>query len=138
MAEILARCGYRCDLCPGYVDNIKSDEDRQRVSDGWFKYIGVRVPLEEIGCRGCLEKEEPADQDCPVRPCVQEKGLDNCGYCREFPCSKLNTRMNFFENRFGDLLSTIPKDDFDKFIKPYISKGRLTKIYFEIIEGKDD
>ena len=37
MAEILARCGYRCDLCPGYVGNIQSIEDKQRVSDGWFK-----------------------------------------------------------------------------------------------------
>ena len=128
MAEILARCGYRCDLCPAYVGNIHSVEDRQRVSDGWFKYFGFRIPVEEIGCHGCLDEEELIDQECPVRPCVNERGLDNCGYCREFPCDKLKTRMDFLEDPSGDLLS-VPKDDFDKFIKPYISKDRLQKIH---------
>jgi len=134
MAEILARCGYRCDLCPAYVGNIHSAEDRQSVSDGWFKYLGFRIPVEDIGCRGCLDEEEAIDQECPVRPCVNEKGFDNCGYCREFPCDRLKTRMDFLEDRSGDLPS-IPKDDFDKFIKPYMSKDRLQKIHAKM-EGK--
>lgn len=66
--KILARCGYRCDLCPGYIENIHSDEDRQRVSDGWFTYIGVRYLPDEIECRGCLDEEEPADPDCLSAP----------------------------------------------------------------------
>lgn len=44
MTEVLARCGYRCDLCPAYHDNVSSDADRQRTSDGWHKYFGFRVP----------------------------------------------------------------------------------------------
>jgi len=127
MKEILARCGYRCDLCPGYSGNIESAEDRQWCSDGWFRYIGIRYAPDEIGCHGCLDEEEPADPDCPVRPCVKEKGLDNCAYCEEFPCEKLKTRMNFFEDRLGDL-TKVPKEDYTMFIEPYVSKNRLLKI----------
>ena len=127
MKEILARCGYRCDLCPGYNGNLHTPEDKQRTSDGWFKYIGIRYSPDEIGCEGCLDEKEPADTECPVRPCVKEKGLENCGYCEDLPCDKLKTRMNFFEDRLGDL-SKIPKDDYTLFIEPYVSKERLFKI----------
>ena len=127
MKEILARSGYRCDLCPGYSGNIHSAEDRQQCSDGWFKYIGIRYAPEEIGCRGCLDEEEPADPNCPVRPCVKEKGLDNCAYCGDFPCDKLKTRMNFFEDRLGDL-TKIPKEDYATFIEPYMSKNHLLRV----------
>lgn len=127
MKKVMARCGYRCDLCPGYIGNIHSDQDRKQVSDGWFTYIGVRYPPEEIGCRGCLDEEEPADPNCPVRPCVEEKGLDTCAFCEEFACDKLKTRMNFFEERLGDL-SNIPEEDYNKFIRPYMSKERLLRI----------
>ena len=133
MAEILACCGYRCDLCPGYAGDIQSFEDKQKVSDGWFKYGGFRVPPEEISCQGCLSEEEPADQDCPVRPCANEKGLDNCGHCPDLPCDKLKTRMNFFEERLGDF-SSVPEEDYDRYIKPYFSKNRLLKIRAKIGE----
>jgi len=127
MKEIIARCGYRCDLCPGYVENVSGPADQQRVHDGWLKYVGADVPLEEIGCKGCLAPGESPDSDCPVRPCVIQRGLDNCAPCDDFPCEKLHTRMDFMENRYGDF-SAIPPEDFDLFIRPYLSKDRLLAI----------
>jgi hypothetical protein len=135
MKEILARCGYRCDLCPGYSGNIHGLEDKQRCSDGWFKYIGVRYNPDEIGCQGCLNEEEIADPDCPVRPCVKEKGFNTCGECQEFACENLKTRMNFFENRLGDL-TKIPKKDYILFIEPYMSENRLLKIWKSVKDEK--
>jgi hypothetical protein len=129
MTEILARCGYRCDLCPAYLKNLHSFEDRQRVSDGWVKYVGVKVPPEQLGCHGCLEKGQSPDPGCPIRPCVLEQGLENCAYCEEFSCcDKLDSRMNFMEKRYGDF-SGIPEDDFHRFIQPYLSKERLLAIW---------
>lgn len=126
--KIIARCGYRCDLCPGYYENAKTDEDRQRTSEGWFKYVGGdKIPPETIHCKGCLDPVEKADSKCPVRPCVIQIGIDHCGYCSDFPCEKLNTRMLYFNRRLGDL-TKIPKNDYEGFIKPYISKDFLTKV----------
>jgi hypothetical protein len=126
MTEILARCGYRCDLCPGYTGNIHSDKDRQETSDGWYKYAGFRIAPADINCPGCFGKET-ADKECPVRPCVIQKKLDNCGHCPEMPCDKLLTRMNFVEERLR-VLTNVPENDYDKFLKPYASKDRLMKI----------
>jgi hypothetical protein len=134
MAEILARCGYRCDLCPAYCGNIKSEADRQKVSDGWFKYGGFRVKPEEINCQGCTDGNKTLDSACPVLPCVKSKNIRNCGYCPEMPCENLKTRMNFFENRLGET-SDIPADDFNIFIKPYLSKGVLLEIQAQAKKG---
>lgn len=125
--RIIAKCGYRCDLCPGFLQNVKTDNDRQKCSDGWFKYVGDKVPPETIHCKGCLDPIEKADSKCPVRPCVIQKDIENCGYCDDFPCEKLNTRMLYFNRRLGDL-TKIPKEDYEVFIKPYISKDLLSDI----------
>jgi hypothetical protein len=127
MAEILARCGYRCDLCPGYTGNIHSDKDRQEASDGWYKYAGFRLAPEDINCPGCSGNNATLDKECPVRPCVMQKKLDNCGQCPDMPCEKLDTRMNFVEERLR-VLPNVPENDFDKFLRPYASKARLAKI----------
>lgn len=127
VAEIIARCGYRCDLCPAYVDNVKDDEDRRMTSDGWFKYFGFRVPPEEIGCRGC--SPDCIDKDCPVRPCAEEKGLPNCGRCDEFPCPKVESRMCFIERFLAEHKDlVVPPEDYRRFFTPYEGKERLARI----------
>jgi len=130
MTEILARCGYRCDLCPAFTVNIHCDEDRRKVSDGWFKYFGFRIEPEKINCAGCFDNNRTLDNECPVYPCVAQKGLNSCGYCSDMPCAKLKTRMDFLEERHLDL-SQIPADEYNSFIKPYLSKDRLMKISAE-------
>jgi hypothetical protein len=52
--EILARCGYRSDLCLAYRPNVERDpSSQQRLSDGWYKYSGFRIAAERIRCDGC-------------------------------------------------------------------------------------
>jgi hypothetical protein len=127
MREILTKCGYRCDLCPSYNENIKSEEDKKAVSDGWQKCFGFKIPPEEIGCAGCLNKGKLADSGCPVRPCVIEKDLDNCAYCNEYCCEKLATRLNFVDE-YKKNPANISEEDYNKFVIPYISKPRLHEI----------
>ena len=126
MEAIIAKCGYRCDLCPAYEPNVKSDADIKRMCDAWAKYFGFQIPPEEFsGCAGCIK--EGADPNCPVRPCAIEKDVENCAHCDQFACDKLKTRVNFVEEKIKDF-SNIPQDDYDLFIKPFISKERLLKI----------
>ncbi len=124
---ILTRCGYRCDLCLAYKENINSNEDRIKISDGWFKYFGFRIPPEDICCDGCLtpEEEEPRliDDTCPVRICVLKKGYDNCARCDEYICDKLESRM---VDR--DDFDPMPEEDHRCFIKPYESRRRLDRL----------
>jgi hypothetical protein len=43
MESIIAKCGYRCDLCPVYEANFKLDPDKQKMCDAWSKYLGGSV-----------------------------------------------------------------------------------------------
>ncbi len=79
MKEVLARCGYRCDLCLAYKPNVEANPDNpKRLSEGWNRYFSLRVPTEKILYDGCLAKNQRLqDQDRPVRLCVIERNLPN-------------------------------------------------------------
>jgi hypothetical protein len=127
MEPIVSKCGYRCDLCPAYETNIKSEADKQRMSDAWNKYCGFDVPPEVIkSCSGCVASG--GDETCTVRPCATEKNLENCAHCEQFGCDKLKSKMDFVEQNVKVKLSDIPEEDYNLFIKPFISKECLQKI----------
>ena len=123
--EILTRCGYRCDLCLAYKNNIETYDQRDFLSDTWYKIYGFRIPAKEIYCEGCISSGIPVliDKSCPVRPCVTEKGLENCSQCKDYPCDNFNqrkvTREKFTENK------TVSGKEYSKCIKPYENKARL-------------
>ncbi len=127
MEPILTRCGYRCDLCLAYKPNVeKNPANQQKLSDGWFKYFGFRLPAEEICCDGCmLDNPKLIDQSCPVRPCVIEKGLDNCAQCEQYVCEKLKERLVVLKQVKQRVGAEIPEDDYACFIQPYENKLRL-------------
>jgi len=127
MDPILTRCGYRCDLCLAYKPNVTAHpEYRQTLSDGWFKYFGFRIPPEDIECDGCMsENPKLIDQACPVRPCVIERGLDNCAQCSDYLCDRLKERIVTFEEVRERAGFEIPAQDRLQFIRPYENKARL-------------
>ncbi len=127
---VLTRCGYRCDLCLAYRPNIEKNDRRQLLSDGWHRYFGFRIPSADIICDGCMSSDNPRliDKNCPVRPCVIAKGLENCANCKEYVCDKLKERIvdpAEVKRRYG---RPIPEKDYELFIKPYASRERLDKI----------
>lgn len=128
MEPILTRCGYRCDLCLAYKPNVeKHPENRQKLSDGWHKYFGFRLPPAEICCDGCMSVDPHLiDQGCPVRPCVIERDLENCAQCGDYDgCEKLAQRLVTYEGVEERVAQEIPDDDRECFIKPYENKARL-------------
>lgn len=47
---------------------------------------------EQVHCKGCLEMKLPFwGGECEVKSCCEERGLDHCGVCPEFPCEMLST-----------------------------------------------
>lgn len=127
MEPILTRCGYRCDLCLASEPNVAENPgNRETLSDGWHRYYGFRIPPSEICCDGCMA-DDPVliDQRCPVRPCVVERGLENCSQCHSYPCDRLEERtvtLDEIRRRVGD---DIPEADYQSFIRPYENRRRL-------------
>jgi hypothetical protein len=125
MKEILAKCGYRCDICPAYAPNIGSELEAQKVCEGFHACYGFQLAPATVACAGCLNEGRHIDADCPVRPCVMDKGLDICAQCASFDaCEKLSTRMDFLEP-LQEKLARVSAEDFRKFVVPYQSKPRM-------------
>ena len=45
---------------------------------------------EEAGCKGCVNIDKPFWGVCSVKLCCEERALEHCGKCGEFPCDMLN------------------------------------------------
>jgi hypothetical protein len=127
MEPVLTRCGYRCDLCLAFRPNVENQPSyQQKLSDGWFKYFGFRIPPQQVICDGCMS-ENPMliDQGCPVRPCVIEKGLVNCAQCEHYICEKLTQRLVVLKEIKDRFNLEISEDDYLCFIRPYENRKRL-------------
>lgn len=127
MNEIFSRCGFRCDLCPAYAPNVDRLIDRQSVSDGWFKYFGFRLPVEEIHCQGCIGENQTIDNGCLIRPCAIARGLDNCAGCEDFDCEKMRSRVDAvasIREKFPDM----PERDYQLLIRPFEGRQNLLRL----------
>ena len=128
MKQVLSYCGYRCDRCPAYRDNLKSPEDRRRVSEAWAKYYDYRVEPGQVECDGCLEASEAPNPNCRVRPCAIEKRLPNCAHCSEFICETLRKQMDAIKPIAEKNVKTMPPEDYERYIRPYESEERLRRL----------
>jgi hypothetical protein len=86
--QMTSPCGLDCFNCAVHQAN-ENQELRAMIS----KRLGV--PLEKASCQGCrnengtigcLNMTEP----CKVYGCIQDKGLDFCHECKDFPCDHLH------------------------------------------------
>lgn len=56
-----------------------------------------QVSPEDINCTGCHAGSQTVFKfcnECEIRMCGVDKEIDNCGYCNEYPCSKLDISFN--------------------------------------------
>ena len=97
MNEIIAKCGLLCNECKAYKATIANDQSmREEVSKEWSKMYGVNIAPEMINCMTC-QSETAQFQYCTVcgvRKCAAGRGLENCGFCADYPCEAIT---KFFE-----------------------------------------
>jgi hypothetical protein len=90
--KMIAFCGITCNDCRTFIATQKNDEElRREVAKLWSTETETLKP-EDMNCDGCLATGRRLYKfcaTCEVRRCGYEKGVENCAYCREFPCVKL-------------------------------------------------
>ena len=136
MEEIQTFCGYRCDLCQFYTKNVKSEKDKEKVSQEFKRIFGYDIKPEDVECVGCKNEGKHADTSCPVRPCALEKGVESCAHCSECICDRLKERINFTEEFLRKNKQPLSDEDIQLYIKPYQSKERVLKINKELLQKK--
>lgn len=88
--HLTAPCGRDCFNCPLYL--AQKDE---RLKHYFAEKYGMAP--EEVPCAGCRDIEGNCNLfkalgfggKCTIYSCVEEKGVEFCGDCDDFPCTKL-------------------------------------------------
>jgi hypothetical protein len=88
--RMIAACGLVCDDCE--IMKATDDEGLATRIAQWFKReLNEEVDPEQIMCAGCTgDRDLHWSPDCWILLCcVDQKRLDFCYECSEFPCAKL-------------------------------------------------
>ncbi|WP_083605552.1 DUF3795 domain-containing protein [Proteiniborus sp. DW1] len=86
-----------CNDCPAFIATENNDlEQKVKLSQEWSS-SDYQVSPEDVNCTGCNIGSETVFKfckECEIRMCGIERGIENCGYCSEYPCSKLDIPFN--------------------------------------------
>ncbi|MHC1695645.1 MAG: DUF3795 domain-containing protein [Eubacteriales bacterium] len=114
-----AMCGCRCDLCKAYAPNVEKNDQRETLAKMWNKYYGLDPSVMD-SCGGC--KDNPSDDNCPVRKCILEKKLNHCGDCGDFLCDVFYQRCGSFPE---EKKKEFDMDEYNEYILAYDNETRL-------------
>jgi hypothetical protein len=135
MKNLYSKCGINCSRCPSYRENLRTDEDRQRCSEGWARYLDFRLSPGKLRlCDGCQTPDDlnPVRyQSCYVRRCAVRNGIETCAHCSAYPCEDVPTvslPADARERTAARLGAPIPEEDYLTFIEPYEGLKHLEEI----------
>jgi len=107
----ISPCGLSCETCFAHVDgDIRRYSRKLRKKLGNFesyagrfetllgnpifkKYADFKDMLDFLAaenCKGCRKENCKLFKECHVRRCHEEKGVDFCYECGDFPCNRTN------------------------------------------------
>ncbi len=84
--ERAAICGLFCPACKSYVYTVENKLDELASFP-----LNKGVPVEDCACLGCRSDTLNiyCREHCFMKGCAEEKGIDFCGECAEYPCAEL-------------------------------------------------
>jgi len=98
MEKMIAYCGIICSECPTLLATQKDDDEaRKQVVEMWSKQFKFDLKTEDINCDGCLTDSARIFgycKACEIRNCCRDRDLENCAYCGDYACEKLNMVFN--------------------------------------------
>jgi hypothetical protein len=123
---VLGKCGNDCGKCQLHVSNLITHDDKVRTAKGMSIYLRWNPTPEKLrSCEGCQSTKPNSFlyiPGCRVRKCAILNNLDTCAQCDHFPCEevpKVSEKTDFRDRVETRLGSTVPEEDYQKFIEPY-------------------
>ncbi|MBU4269031.1 MAG: DUF3795 domain-containing protein [Acidobacteria bacterium] len=82
--KLTAACGLFCPACIIFIASRETPEKREKLSRR------LNIPLEMLQCDGChSDKRFFYCLTCKLIACANQRGVDFCGACPDFPCNDL-------------------------------------------------
>jgi len=100
MTEMLSYCGLVCNTCPIYIatrEKDKKEQTRMRAEIARMCKVEYGMNYEQsdiTDCDGCRTEGGKlflGCHDCAIRTCARGKAIENCAYCSEYVCQKLES-----------------------------------------------
>jgi len=92
MSRMIAYCGLDCTECKAFkATQVKDTEWKKQIAKQWEEGLKVEFKPEEINCDGCMSNRISGwcTRICKIRPCAQERKLETCAHCSDYPCKEL-------------------------------------------------
>lgn len=88
MKQLIACCGLDCESCEARIATVGNDDElREKVAREWSLMNNApEITATTINCMGCRTegvKFAYCNHYCEIRKCVNKKGFDTCGDCKE-------------------------------------------------------
>jgi len=77
-----------------FIATAENDEQEKEKIALEYSSEGMQFSKEDMICYGCFHEETKNSKmcgGCEIRICAEAKGVKNCGYCKDYPCSHINT-----------------------------------------------
>ena len=119
---LVAPCGLHCDICTMYrVYKDKNPDLWQDTPKHFREQLGFQdtISLKEATCEGCRSDVLfEYCKNCNIRKCVlEEKGLNWCYECEDFPCEKLIDFQSYWRMPIVENLREIKAIGVDKWLE---------------------
>jgi hypothetical protein len=98
MSIIIAYCGLTCHTCPIYLatrehDIVEQKKKRAEIARLCKEHYGMEYEPEDItdcdGCHATGERLFSGCRNCLIRGCAIQHGYENCAWCSDYSCEKL-------------------------------------------------
>jgi hypothetical protein len=98
MTQLIAACGLDCAKCDAYVATQANDQAAlEKLAEKWkVEYNAQGITVANILCDACMTGGRTIGycQECKIRACVREHGLENCATCPDYACETLTAFWN--------------------------------------------
>lgn len=87
-----ACCGVFCGECEVYIAYSTNNlEAQKRIAEEFCRRNpGLSIGTEQVKCVGCKgSAANPIRNNCKVRLCAEDRGVEFCYQCPDFPCDPL-------------------------------------------------
>lgn len=75
-------CGLYCGACDVFIANMNSKVEA--LAQAW------KMDLNQLKCHGCKSTVNAIYcMDCDIKKCAQNRDIEYCFQCEEYPCSRL-------------------------------------------------
>jgi len=103
--NLICYCGHDCSKCVIHIATQNNDDSLRNQARSFYKeQFGQDIPLTKFNCSGGRSNNLfELCGECPFRKCCNERGIEACKLCVEYPCNMLREYQDKYVNKCNQI-----------------------------------